>query len=198
MDDRTCPVCGVLFSQARPHGKPQKYCTKSCYTIAANLRAKARSALKPRKGPLVRPCAACGSPVSSASHSGVDSWCNTGACRAERRRVLQRRYQTPEVAHASYLRHKHKWRVYNARRQVRLNVQTVPGACTEAKIEARMDYFGRTCWVCGAPGTERDHVKPLSKHGLHVPANMRPICRFCNRSKKDTWPVSLTVHRSTP
>ena len=88
----------------------------------------------------------------------------------------------------NYRKHKHLWRLSNARRQQRLEVQTIRGACTEQKIEARMAYWGNRCWICGGPATERDHVKPLSRGGLHLPANMRPACGSCNRSKKDRWP----------
>jgi 5-methylcytosine-specific restriction endonuclease McrA len=33
-----------------------------------------------------------------------------------------------------------------------------------------------------------DHVKPITKGGSHMPANLRPICGPCNSLKHNTWP----------
>jgi 5-methylcytosine-specific restriction endonuclease McrA len=47
------------------------------------------------------------------------------------------------------------------------------------------------CWICGAPATEVDHVVPLATGGTDHPANLRPACRHCNRSRGaksvETW-----------
>jgi 5-methylcytosine-specific restriction endonuclease McrA len=67
---------------------------------------------------------------------------------------------------------------------------------TQAELDARMAYYGNRCWVCGAPGEQVDHVKPLVKRGPHMLANLRPICGWCNKSKKDRWPF-LTVEHLT-
>jgi hypothetical protein len=41
---------------------------------------------------------------------------------------------------------------------------------------------------CGRPGTEMDHVHPLSKGGLHCPANVVPCDTGCNQKKgTQTW-----------
>lgn len=174
-----CDHCGAAFAP-RHGGKPQRYCSKPCYSAAATKRR------REQRAPNMVPCAICDKPCR---RFGARAFCSV-ECRQERNRRTNRLRQTPEVAHANYIRHKHKWRIYNARRQARLEVADL-GVCTEEKIEARFAYFGHRCWVCGSTDDlERDHVKPLSKGGLHVPANIRPICKFHNRSKKDRWPFA--------
>ncbi len=56
------------------------------------------------------------------------------------------------------------------------------------QLEARWKLWAGRCWICGAPATEWDHVKPLAKGGAHIPANLRPACGTCNRRKQDKWP----------
>ena len=59
---------------------------------------------------------------------------------------------------------------------------------TRAMIDAKVNYWGRKCWVCSGPFEAIDHVKPLSKGGSHILANLRPICGSCNSKKHSTWP----------
>jgi 5-methylcytosine-specific restriction endonuclease McrA len=60
-------------------------------------------------------------------------------------------------------------------------------------IGAKVAYWGRKCWVCKAENpSEMDHVKPVSKGGAHILANLRPICGSCNRSKRDRWPLTAS------
>lgn len=54
---------------------------------------------------------------------------------------------------------------------------------------AKWKYWAGKCWMCGKNASTWDHVKPLSKGGLHVIANLRPACRPCNSGKKDRWPL---------
>jgi len=61
---------------------------------------------------------------------------------------------------------------------------------TRAMIDAKVDYWGRKCWVCSGPFEAIDHVKPLSKGGSHILANLRPICGSCNSKKHSTWPYA--------
>lgn len=64
---------------------------------------------------------------------------------------------------------------------------------TRTMLAARWDYYGGRCWMCGEPAVEWDHVKPLARGGAHIPANLRPACRFCNARKKDHWPLEVAV-----
>lgn len=61
------------------------------------------------------------------------------------------------------------------------------GVVTDELIEARVAFYGGRCWMCGAPWEHLDHVKPLSKGGAHIPANLRPACASCNLSKHEKW-----------
>lgn len=56
-------------------------------------------------------------------------------------------------------------------------------------IQAKVSYYGGKCWICRTAEFEHiDHVKPLSKGGAHVLANLRPACAPCNLSKFNRWP----------
>lgn len=67
---------------------------------------------------------------------------------------------------------------------------------TRAQLAARMSYFGNKCWMCSGPFEHVDHVKPISRGGLHVLSNLRPACASCNISKGAKWPVDTRVNRS--
>lgn len=58
---------------------------------------------------------------------------------------------------------------------------------------ARSAMWGDRCWLCGVEATAMDHVKPVAKGGLHVPANLRPICKPCNSRKGAQWPFGGLV-----
>ena len=98
------------------------------------------------------------------------------------RREYAREYRAkyPE-RHAEYAR-QYRARKYGA---------TV-GVITDAMIEAKWDYWGGNCWMCGRQACEWDHLKPLAKGGLHALSNSRPACRNCNARKSDKWPFDLT------
>jgi 5-methylcytosine-specific restriction endonuclease McrA len=60
---------------------------------------------------------------------------------------------------------------------------------TKEQLTDRMSLWNGYCAYCGKQFTDNklweeiDHVIPLSRNGLHILANLRPTCRFCNRSK---------------
>jgi 5-methylcytosine-specific restriction endonuclease McrA len=56
-----------------------------------------------------------------------------------------------------------------------------------AATAARSALFGNQCWICRTVATARDHVKPISKGGPNLLANVRPICGPCNSAKHDLW-----------
>ena len=62
------------------------------------------------------------------------------------------------------------------------------GDVTAEQLQARIDYYGGRCWMCRAPWTCIDHVKPLSAGGCNWPANLRPACTPCNARKHNRWP----------
>lgn len=80
-------------------------------------------------------------------------------------------------------------RAQNQARYARL--KAAPGQATTEQINARWNYYGGKCWMCGTEATDIDHVKPLAAGGCNWPANLRPACRSCNRSKSAQWPYAL-------
>lgn len=84
-------------------------------------------------------------------------------------------------------------RAQNSARYAR--IKSASGRSSSLDMQARWDYYGGKCWMCGATATDSDHVKPLAKGGSNWPANIRPACRSCNRSKSAAWPYPLEVAR---
>lgn len=59
---------------------------------------------------------------------------------------------------------------------------------SQGQFDAKALYWGNKCWMCGSKEWgEWDHVKPISKGGPNVLANLRPSCVRCNRSKSAKW-----------
>lgn len=82
-----------------------------------------------------------------------------------------------------------------SRRRAHLR-RTTAGYYTEEQLQARIDFYGRRCYLCGCdwdvlPLGQKtiDHVIPLSKGGTNWPANLRPACGSCNSKK---WAKPLT------
>ena len=79
-------------------------------------------------------------------------------------------------------------REYSQRRRVRKQGSAIEWPIPADKVQARIDYYGGRCYICGAEDADTiDHVKPIAKGGAHIPANLRPACLSCNSSKRDTW-----------
>jgi 5-methylcytosine-specific restriction endonuclease McrA len=104
-----------------------------------------------------------------------------------RLRLQRWRREHPEMNAAAKLR----------RRALELNAD---GAwyITGEMIEERKELYGNLCYICGAPATEIDHVKPLSRGGSNYPCNLRPICRSCNSRKNNKWPYPPAMLPSFP
>lgn len=81
-----------------------------------------------------------------------------------------------------------RWTEYQRRRRARKLAAAI-GDITPDLLAAKLAYWGWRCWLCGDEPTGWDHVKPLSKGGAHMLANLRPACGSCNSTKHDTWPV---------
>lgn len=75
------------------------------------------------------------------------------------------------------------------RRRRELAASTMVAEFTYEQLQQRLSMYSG-CWVCGNEATEVDHVKPLSKGGWHILANLRPICKPCNGKKWAKWPWS--------
>lgn len=93
-----------------------------------------------------------------------------------------------------YLANRDRVKVNRSRRRALLAGAVVEGAQFSAeRLAERMSFYGNRCWMCGGPFEHVDHVKPISKGGLHILANLRPACRSCNARKKDRWPFEPYV-----
>ncbi len=79
------------------------------------------------------------------------------------------------------------------RRRRAAKTSRVVGFVTPQLLAAKISYWAERCWICSAPWEQIDHVKPLSKGGLHMLANLRPICADCNLRKASRWPFSPTA-----
>jgi 5-methylcytosine-specific restriction endonuclease McrA len=120
-----------------------------------------------------------------------------GRCQGCRREAVRRWKKRNPQAHRDHNRRYaqahpeqtlERVRLGAARRRARIAAATVV-RFTAAQLEARLAYFGNRCWICGVEADQVDHVKPLAKRGPHMLSNLRPICGWCNKSKKDAWPV---------
>lgn len=58
-----------------------------------------------------------------------------------------------------------------------------PGACSPEQLQARWDYYGGKCWMCGGMAEAIDHVIAIALGGSNWPANLRPACTSCNSAK---------------
>jgi 5-methylcytosine-specific restriction endonuclease McrA len=81
------------------------------------------------------------------------------------------------------------------RRRARKTATAVVWPIPPELIQARIDFYGGRCYLCGAGDValEMDHVIPLSRGGQHVAANLRPACVLCNRRKAAEWPVDTST-----
>jgi 5-methylcytosine-specific restriction endonuclease McrA len=96
------------------------------------------------------------------------------------------------------------WRIANPERKRELDRQRLArmrqfgggGSIPAEMLATKLAYWGHRCWIAGPNCTvepdQWDHVKPLSKGGAHLLANLRPACNPCNSSKKARWPFPLT------
>lgn len=208
MSKSTCAVCSILFVP-RTGGKPQLYCSPPCRQSAENAQRRTRTR---NPGDTVA-CEWCGTPVAYAGKGRPPKYC-FNACRikgctppevkrqynqafmernpgyyAERQKAY--RDADPEKYRESvrryYATHSEQWDRYRSARSHLFRPEDLDYT-TWALVAARFAMWGGKCWICGVPAEARDHVKPLSKGGRHLPANIRPICHSCNSRKNARWP----------
>ena len=65
------------------------------------------------------------------------------------------------------------------------------GVCNSTQLNARIEYYGNACWVCGKSYEAIDHLIPLSRGGTNWPANLAPICKSHNSSKGAKTPIEF-------
>lgn len=96
--------------------------------------------------------------------------------------------QVRAISRAAKRRHPEANRSYVRARKVRMK-RLATGSFSPTELLQRLAYYGNRCWMCSAPATCIDHVKPISKGGGHLLCNLRPACRRCNSSKGAQWPL---------
>src|SRR5690606_18230624 len=157
-----CEWCGRPFTQTRARNK-KKFCDDTCRIAMRRAQGRYREAHYPRSAVWFRRCAVCGRVFTARSHQATR--CGSPDC--------ERWHNT------------NRCRPHRRVRQSLLKASTLP--FTKAELDARMEYYGK-CWICGGPWDQVDHVKPLSKGGPNILANLRPACGTCNRRKGNKWP----------
>jgi 5-methylcytosine-specific restriction endonuclease McrA len=197
---RTCTQCGEEKPVAEFHRKGpdlQPGC-KPCTNTAARVRyaasaerqraAASRRYVKNRER--VRAQQATYHAENRAAHRGRMAAYHA-ANRAPRREQMAASYRANRPSRAAYMA---AYRAANpdlvaeagARyRALKRAATVVP--FTPAQLDARMSMFGHRCWMCRGPFQHVDHVKPLSKGGPHMLANLRPACQPCNTRKRAKW-----------
>ena len=112
---------------------------------------------------------------------------NPEKIRAKHVRELQ---EKPRLSHERYWRNPAYARAKSARRKA-MRRRVAIGVITSEALASRIAYYGGKCWMCGAEYEHLDHVKPLSKGGPHMLANLRPACAPCNQLKSNHWPYKV-------
>lgn len=74
-------------------------------------------------------------------------------------------------------------KIQRARARAKNHRRSVKERVSETALQARLVYYAFKCYLCGDPWEEWDHVIPIAKGGLNLPANLRPACVPCNRRK---------------
>ena len=100
------------------------------------------------------------------------------------------RLNNPERARES-------WRLSSHRRRARIYATQVVDFTPE-QLDQKMAYYGHKCYLnlpglCTGEFDQIEHVKPLSKGGPHLIANMRPSCEPCNSHKRAKWPFKFAA-----
>lgn len=88
-------------------------------------------------------------------------------------------------------------RAYSLRRSAELRGSGASYGVTRAGLAGKLAVWGGRCWICHNELDNTtltwDHVKPVSKGGVDILANLRPCCRSCNARKKDKWPLAEVI-----
>lgn len=116
---------------------------------------------------------------------------------ANKDEILRKTREHQRLKRDHYRAKLREWRLNNpdrvvdqkGRRRAR-ELGQAPVPIGQAALRARWDYYAGRCWLCGEPADSWDHVKPLSRGGLHAASNLRPSCMSCNSRKSARWPLS--------
>lgn len=217
---KMCRRCGEEKPLADYHRKKsapdgcQPYC-KACNSSVAAKMKRARVEANPNVREKYREYAAASYAANRAERLAYSAaW---RAANPEQIKASQKRYwvENRDARLAGLKRYRdsnpvkraaefERWRKANPElekaRMARRRARRVSVPCvnfTPGQMTARFAFFGFRCWMCSAPATQADHVKPISRGGSHMLANLRPSCASCNARKRDRWFGANQLHRFT-
>lgn len=153
--------------------------TKRCYRCKVDLPIDRFATCKSRKDGLQTMCRSCRTEYMRERRA------SNPAQREYDRGVARARIAADPAAHRE-----REW----VNRTRRGGGQVIP--VDPARLLERLSMFVG-CWLCGGHADQVDHVKPISKGGAHMLANLRPICGRCNNAKGQKWPFHHAIPRAT-
>lgn len=126
------------------------------------------------------------------AQSSARYWSDVEKSREWHRNYSKLRAEQKREYDAEYRRnHPERRAFHEQRRQARKRTHQELFSFTREQLDQRMSMFGHACWMCGGPFDHVDHVKPLSRGGIHALSNLRPACAPCNISKGARWPFEV-------
>lgn len=201
----TPAVCATPGCQQPPKGtrRDARYCSASCrernrYATSPELRRyhmlrmKEGRAARTGRSLTGRQCPTCGVPISKDAHA-LRRFCSI-ECKEAARDTEKRR----AAFKARYDRNPGPQRAETARRRALKRNSVL--VCETPTVDI---LKSGPCVYCGAPSEDVDHVRPLSRGGVHHESNLVPACMRCNRGKHsklltewDSERVARAVKRS--
>lgn len=173
---RACVICGVSIDGAHFNAT---MCSAKCRRVNKTRQGHAQRALAYEK----LPCGWCGASIQHLSQQA--RFCSSSCLDKDRYRRNRVERIAAAAAWAKTPAGRHSSNEHRRRRRARLqDAGIVP--FTREQLAQRLACFSG-CWMCGEPASTLDHVKPLSKGGPHMLANLRPACRPCNSAKSAHW-----------
>lgn len=119
--------------------------------------------------------------------------------RAQKRRYYEANRERIKQATRTYALTHPESATESKRRHKALKKSQAIGVITPGLLAGKLAYWGWRCWIaglaCKVEPDHWDHVKPLTKGGAHVLANLRPACGPCNMSKRNRWPYPTRRRR---
>lgn len=187
--DRKCDRCGINIDHKQTSAR---FCSALCGDLESGR-------LKPTLP--IKTCPVCGESFQPRSRDQRGCPGRCAASLSDRLKQLRRterdpnwraeegrRYRSSRSVDVVLRQRALKVLAENRRRALLEKVLVIP--FSRDQLLQRWSMFAG-CWMCGATPTSTDHVKPLSRGGPHILANLRPACGPCNSRKRDRWAGDL-------
>lgn len=175
--EKKCFACEKSFSSV---WTKQKFCSGECCKMAQNTSRRTFFKKEARKHWIEKECTVCKKMFLPSIRNKKRS-----------------RYCSPKCLH--FICSKVSWHNRRAKRLYGL----------ETKITSQdwLEVLERDKWKCQKCGAreniEMDHIQPLSRGGQNLKANLRVLCKSCNRKngttfKKGHAPLNAVSHSKSP